>query len=287
MVFNDSKVRKARFFAQRTTGGKVEVIFLKPLSDGSWEALVSKAKKIKIGDKLHFPQGKTAEIRNKFDGGVVHLQWITPIQVDFFEQSGHIPLPPYIKREDAPEDWDRYQNVYAQEIGSAAAPTAGLHFTQELLAKLADAGVEERFVTLHVGLGTFLPVRTADLEDHQMHYEEFTISPETADALTAAKIGGKRILAVGTTSLRTLEAAWDGQAFRAGEQRTNLFCAPGYAFKAVDALFTNFHTPESTLLALVCAFGGTDFVLQAYKEAVNERYRFFSYGDATLFLNHC
>jgi S-adenosylmethionine:tRNA ribosyltransferase-isomerase len=286
MVFNDSKVRKARFFAHRTSGGRVEVIFLKPQADGSWEALVSKAKKLKVKDTLLFPGEKTAVITQKMDGGVVHLQWITPIGPEFFEEEGHIPLPPYIKREDAPEDWERYQNVFAQEIGSAAAPTAGLHFTQELLTRLERAGVEEHFITLHVGLGTFLPVRSEDLEDHQMHYEEFFLSESTAAALTQARLEGRRILAVGTTSLRTLEAAWDGSAFRSGQQRTNLFCTPGYQFQAVDALFTNFHTPESTLLALVCAFGGTDFVLEAYREAVKKRYRFFSYGDATLFLNH-
>jgi S-adenosylmethionine:tRNA ribosyltransferase-isomerase len=286
MVFNDSKVRKARFFAHRSTGGKVEVIFLKPLREGSWEALVSKSKKLHIGDLLHFPQDKVAVIQKKGEGGVIQLRWETPIEADYFENTGHIPLPPYIKREDAPEDWDRYQNVYAQEVGSAAAPTAGLHFTQDLLDRLKTAGIEERFVTLHVGLGTFLPVRTEELDNHKMHYEEFFLTEETAAALTKAKNSGKKILAVGTTSLRTLEAAWDGKEFLSGEQRTNLFCTPGYTFQAVDALFTNFHTPESTLLALVCAFGGTEFVLDAYRKAVLESYRFFSYGDATLFLNH-
>jgi len=284
MVFNDSKVRKARFFPKRETGGTLETVFLRPGKEGDWEVLFSKAKKIKEGEVLFFPKGKRAQVSKKPLQGLGALQWLDELEENYFDQEGHIPLPPYIRREDNQEDWDRYQNIYAKEEGSAAAPTAGLHFTEELFSRLDDLGVHRCFVTLHVGLGTFLPVRTENIQDHAMHYEDFSISEETAELLTQGKREKKRILAVGSTSLRTLEGAWDGKAFKSGPQRTNLFCTPGYQFQGADALFTNFHTPESTLLALVCAFGGTQFTLNAYKTAVKEEYRFFSYGDATLFL---
>jgi S-adenosylmethionine:tRNA ribosyltransferase-isomerase len=200
----------------------------------------------------------------------------------YLERVGHVPLPPYIKRPDGKADAERYQTVYARSLGSSAAPTAGLHFTEGILSALAERGILVRFVTLHVGLGTFLPVRTEDIERHEMHEEAFDVPAETARDVTKARSEGRKVLAVGTTSLRTLESAWTHGALSEGPGRTRIFISPGYSFKAVDALFTNFHTPESTLLMLVSAFAGREFVLGAYAEAVKEGYRFFSYGDAML-----
>ena len=199
-------------------------------------------------------------------------------------ENGHIPLPPYIKREDVDEDAERYQTIYAKETGSAAAPTAGLHFTEEMLAKLKAKNIEIVYVTLHVGLGTFLPVRAQNIEDHKMHEEHFFVSDETADAIERAKAEKRPVLAVGTTSMRTLESAWSTElgGLKRGWQSTSIFIYPGYKFKVVDKLFTNFHTPESTLLMLVSAFAGKDNVMAAYQEAVKKEYHFFSYGDAML-----
>ena len=209
-----------------------------------------------------------------------------PINEDWFEANGHIPLPPYIRREDTAEDSQRYQNVYATETGSAACPTAGLHFTTEMLETLDKAGIQKAWVTLHVGLGTFLPVRAERLEDHAMHYETYSVSLKTAQAVNQAKAEGRPILAVGTTSVRTLESAWnqETQQLESGSKSTNIFIYPGYQFKVVDKLFTNFHTPESTLLMLVSAFAGKERIMAAYQQAVEQRYRFFSYGDAMLIL---
>jgi S-adenosylmethionine:tRNA ribosyltransferase-isomerase len=193
-----------------------------------------------------------------------------------------VPLPPYIKRPDAPADDDRYQTIYSRTVGSAAAPTAGLHFTPELLQDLADRGIESAFVTLHVGLGTFLPVRAGRLEDHAMHDEAYFIGPDTVAAVERAHAAGRPIVAVGTTSVRTLESAWQDGRLHGGEGHTSIFIYPGYRFKLVTGLFTNFHTPESTLLMLVSAFAGREKILEAYAEAIRERYRFFSYGDAML-----
>jgi len=211
------------------------------------------------------------------------LEFDRPIDDDWLDRYGHIPLPPYIKRQDTQEDADRYQTVYAAACGSTAAPTAGLHFTRELLEKLAAAGIESAFVTLHVGLGTFLPVRSAHIEDHVMHNETFCIDAETAAKIERAKADGRKIIAVGTTSVRTLESAWDSVGrLKTGEGGTSIFIYPGYRFNVVDALFTNFHTPESTLLMLAAAFAGRELILESYAEAVREGYRFFSYGDAML-----
>ncbi len=198
------------------------------------------------------------------------------------EKYGHIPLPPYIKREDVPSDANRYQTIYAKETGSSAAPTAGLHFTQEIMDRLSANGIESVFITLHVGLGTFLPVRSENIEDHPMHSESFSIDENTARKIEEAKIEGRKIIAVGTTSVRTLESAWSDGKFEKKEGSTSIFIYPGYKFKIVDALFTNFHTPESTLLMLVSAFAGRELILESYAEAVREGYRFFSYGDAML-----
>jgi len=281
MVFNDTRVRKARVFGQTEHGGQVEAVFLRPLPDGRWECLVNKAKTLKAGQTLSFPGGVTAIVESP-EGNVRTLNFDPPATDAWIEAHGHLPLPPYIKRPDSDADAERYQTVYARETGSAAAPTAGLHFTRELLTELRARGVEETFVTLEVGLGTFLPVRAENVADHKMHTERYGISEQAAAALNKAKGEGRPVLAVGTTSLRTLEAAWTSEGFPAGWNATDIFITPGYRFRAVDQLFTNFHTPESTLLMLVCAFAGQEFLLESYRQAVEAHYKFFSYGDAML-----
>jgi S-adenosylmethionine:tRNA ribosyltransferase-isomerase len=281
MVFNDTRVRKARIYGTTAHGGQVEAVFLRPVADGRWECLVNKAKRLKQGQTLEFPGGVRATIESP-EGNVRTLSFEPPATDVWIEAHGHLPLPPYIRRPDSDTDAERYQTVYAKEVGSAAAPTAGLHFTPELLEALAARGVEETFVTLEVGLGTFLPVRAEDVADHKMHTERYAISESTATSLNRARAEGRTILAVGTTSLRTLESAWQPEGFEAGSGATDIFITPGYRFRAVDQLFTNFHTPESTLLMLVCAFAGTEFLLETYRQAVEAQYRFFSYGDAML-----
>lgn len=285
MVFNDTRVRKARVYGRTEHGGQVEAVFLRPLPDGRWECLVNKAKRLKQGQALVFPGGVTASVESP-EGNVRVLSFDPPATDAWLEAYGHLPLPPYIRRPDNDADAERYQTVYAKESGSAAAPTAGLHFTPELLDALRNRGAELAFVTLEVGLGTFLPVRAENVSDHKMHTERYGISTETAAALNRARTEGRPLLAVGTTSLRTLEAAWTPEGFPEGWGSTDIFITPGYRFRAVDQLFTNFHTPESTLLMLVCAFAGREFLLETYREAVDQRYRFFSYGDAMLLRSH-
>jgi len=237
--------------------------------------------KLLPGKRLSLPEGMEAEVVEARPDERL-LRFSPELDDDYLERNGHLPLPPYIRRGDAPADAERYQTVYARERGSAAAPTAGLHFTPGILDGLRAAGVETRFVTLHVGLGTFLPVRAESIEDHRMHYEEYTVPEETAAAVNAAKREGRPVVAVGTTSVRTLESAWTDAGLASGSGATNIFIYPGCSFRAVDMMFTNFHTPESTLLMLVSAFAGRERVLAAYEEAVRLRYRFFSYGDAML-----
>jgi len=281
MVFNDSRVRRARLFATTAGGGKVEVLLLRREGDLLWAALTTRMAKLVPGKRVTLPEGLVAEvIESRPDERL--FRFSREIDDDYLERNGHLPLPPYIRRADVPADAERYQTVYAREHGSAAAPTAGLHFTPELLDALRAAGVDIHFVTLHVGLGTFLPVRAESIEDHRMHFEEYTVPEETANAVNTAKRDGRPVLAVGTTSVRTLESAWTSDGLQSGPGATNIFIYPGYPFKVVDAMFTNFHTPESTLLMLVSAFAGREHILAAYKEAVRERYRFFSYGDAML-----
>jgi S-adenosylmethionine:tRNA ribosyltransferase-isomerase len=285
MVFNDSRVRKARIYG-RIEGRDEESEFLltERRQDGSWEFICRGMAKLKDGVKIDFPTGMRATIRRWPVETEPILIFAGTLDESYLEKSGHVPLPPYIKRADESQDAERYQTVYSRVVGSSAAPTAGLHFTPELLKRLEAKGILIRFVTLHVGLGTFSPVRTESIEDHKMHEEGYEISEETASSVTEAKREGRAVLAVGTTSLRTLESAWDdeGSRLKAGSDRTAIFIKPGYQFKAVDRLFTNFHTPESTLLMLVCAFAGKERILAAYEAAVRERYRFFSYGDAML-----
>lgn len=293
MVFNNSKVRRARVYGiKESTGRETEFMFLNTIDKECcvWNTMVKSAKKQKPGMKYTFPDGTVAEIvEHEGNAGTEFraLKFSFAIDESWFERNGHIPLPPYIKRGDTDEDSERYQNVYATDTGSAACPTAGLHFTEEMLARLDAAGIERRFVTLHVGLGTFLPVREDKIEDHKMHEEWYTVPQETADAVNRAKAEGRPVLAVGTTSVRTLESAAvavESQGarrewVRAGTSSTCIFMYPGYNFKVVDKMFTNFHTPESTLIMLVSAFAGRDNILNAYKTAIENRYRFFSYGD--------
>lgn len=287
MIFNNSKVRRARCYGiKETTGREQEFMFLNQLDStgNTWNTMVKGAKKQKPGMRYTFPDGTTGTIiERKENTGTEFraLRFESPVTEEWFEKNGHIPLPPYIKREDTEEDSERYQNIYAKETGSAACPTAGLHFTEEMLSRLSEKGIERDFVTLHVGLGTFLPVREEKIEDHKMHEEAFTVSAATAEKINQAKKEGRPVLAVGTTSVRTLESACDENGIvKAGTSSTHIFMYPGYKFKVIDQMFTNFHTPESTLIMLVSAFAGREHILNAYRTAVENRYRFFSYGDA-------
>lgn len=287
MIFNNSKVRRARCYGiKETTGREQEFIFLNQIDStgNTWNTMVKGAKKQKPGMRYTFPDGTTGTIIEREENTGTEfraLRFESPVTEEWFEKNGHIPLPPYIKREDTEEDSERYQNIYAKETGSAACPTAGLHFTEEMLSRLSEKGIERDFVTLHVGLGTFLPVREEKIEDHKMHEEAFTVSEATAEKINQAKKEGRPVLAVGTTSVRTLESACDENGIvKAGTSSTHIFMYPGYRFKVIDQMFTNFHTPESTLIMLVSAFAGREHILNAYRNAVKNRYRFFSYGDA-------
>lgn len=287
MIFNNSKVRRARCYGiKETTGREQEFMFLNQIDStgNTWNTMVKGAKKQKPGMRYTFPDGTTGTIIEREENTGTEfraLRFESPVTEEWFEKNGHIPLPPYIKREDTEEDSERYQNIYAKETGSAACPTAGLHFTEEMLSRLSEKGIERDFVTLHVGLGTFLPVREEKIEDHKMHEEAFTVSEATAEKINRAKKEGRPVLAVGTTSVRTLESACDENGIvKAGTSSTHIFMYPGYKFKVIDQMFTNFHTPESTLIMLVSAFAGREHILNAYRNAVENRYRFFSYGDA-------
>ena len=281
LVLNNSRVLPARLIGHRPTGGAVEVLLLRDLGDKKWECLCKPGRKMQLGSQVIFGDGEltatVAEVRD--DGNRVVEFHYEGIFLEVLERLGKMPLPPYIKSELA--DQERYQTVYSKEVGSAAAPTAGLRFTQELLEKVRAKGVQTAFVTLHVGLGTFRPVKAEEITEHHMHSELCMISQETADVLNATRRNGGRIVCVGTTSCRTLESlVGEDGTFCAASKWTEIFIYPGYKFKAMDALITNFHLPESTLVMLVSAFAGREQVLHAYEEAVKERYRFFSFGDA-------
>ena len=285
LVVNNSKVRKARLYATSETGGTVEFLFLEENIDGSWQAMVTKAKRQHVGKRYTFGAGPLlfhAEIISENEDGTRTVRFQEEITEQFFQKLGHVPLPPYIKRDDDFQDESRYQTVYAVNEGSVAAPTAGLHFTDKILASIEEKGCTIVPITLHVGPGTFLPVRTENLDDHHMHYERFEISAESAKLINDAKQAGRPIVATGTTSVRTLESAYDEETgkIQPGLNRTNLFIKPGYEWKIVDQLLTNFHTPESTLLVLVSTFAGKTLIDRAYRHAIDERYSFFSYGDA-------
>ena len=281
LVMNDSRVLPARLLGHRPTGGAVEVLLLRDLGDKKWECLCKPGRKMHLGNEVIFGNGElTATVVEVQETGnrVVEFHY-EGIFLEVLERLGKMPLPPYIKEE--LQDQERYQTVYSREVGSAAAPTAGLHWTKELLEKARNMGVNTAFVTLHVGLGTFRPVKAEEITDHHMHAELCMISAETADILNRTKAEGGRIICVGTTSCRTLESLVNADgSFEAKSKWTEIFIYPGYTFRAMDGLITNFHLPESTLVMLVSAFAGRGHVLHAYEEAVKERYRFFSFGDA-------
>jgi len=281
LVLNDSRVLPARLIGRRAGGGACEVLLLIDRGDKTWECLVRPGKKLRPSAKISFgDDGLTAQVVGEVEGGnrLVRFDY-EGIFLEILERLGKMPLPPYIKAE--LEDGERYQTVYSKVVGSAAAPTAGLHFTKELLEQVQTMGVRVCYVTLHVGLGTFRPVKAENVDEHEMHSEYCVIPQETADTVNRTKREGGRVICVGTTSCRTLEswAAEDG-TLKASAGWTNIFIYPGYRFKVLDALITNFHLPESTLIMLVSALAGREHVLAAYEEAVREKYRFFSFGDA-------
>lgn len=283
LVMNDTRVLPARLHGEKTvTHGHVELLLLKNIQGDQWEVLAKPAKRLKVGSHISFGDGRLkAIIKEELDHGgrIVEFSY-EGIFLEVLESLGEMPLPPYIHEK--LEDRDRYQTVYAKENGSAAAPTAGLHFTEELLSKIEAKGVKLVYLTLHVGLGTFRPVSVDNVEEHQMHSEFYSLSPEAAQTLKDVKANSGRIVAVGTTSIRTLETIGNKFAgqIEADSGWTNIFIKPGYQFKIVDAFSTNFHLPKSTLVMLVSAFAGRDFILDAYKHAVDKHYRFFSFGDA-------
>ncbi len=284
LVMNDTRVIPARLFGHKESGGKVEIFLLRRMDgDGErWECLLSASKRCHDGQEIGLEGGMAAVIRCRLESGnwLVDFSGEEPFAV-WLEREGHIPLPPYLQRHDCLADRERYQTVVAREPGAVAAPTAGLHFTGELLERLKCAGIDTVFLTLHTGLGTFQPIRTPHVEEHRIHTERFTIPPETAAAVNRTKERGGRVVAVGTTSARTLEyVAREQGSVVAGSGEADIYIYPGFQFKVVDALITNFHLPESTLMMLVSAFAGREFILEAYREAVSRRFRFYSYGDA-------
>lgn len=283
LVLNDTRVIPARLFGRSAGGGRMEILLVERRTEREWDALVKPGRRARPGAVIELDEGLAAEVTDKREDGRHLLRFTEPVE-PHLDRLGHIPLPPYIHRPDTPEDRERYQTVFAREPGAVAAPTAGLHFTQRLLEEIEAAGVEIARVTLHVGIGTFKPVAAERIEEHRMESERYEIGAEAAAAIGRARSAGRRIVAVGTTVVRTLEgaaAAGDGEV-RAGRDATRLFITPGFHFQVVDALLTNFHLPRSTLLMLVSAFAGREPVLAAYAEAVREGYRFYSYGDAML-----
>lgn len=286
LVLNDTKVMPARLFGVKTeTNAKVEMLMLTNIEGDDWEVLLKPAKRIKVGQSISFGNDKIIAtcIKELDQGGRIMRLTYEGILQERLDELGEMPLPPYIK--ERLDDQDRYQTVYAKSSGSAAAPTAGLHFTDELLNEVQQKGVNIAFVTLHVGLGTFRPVSVENIDDHEMHSEYYTMTQETADILNTTKANGYRIISVGTTSTRTLETIMrDFDTFKATSGWTNIFIYPGFEFKAIDGLITNFHLPKSTLVMLVSAFSSRQYVLNAYAHAVESKYRFFSFGDAMIII---
>ncbi|WP_018610496.1 tRNA preQ1(34) S-adenosylmethionine ribosyltransferase-isomerase QueA [Uliginosibacterium gangwonense] len=280
LVFNDSRVLHARLFGQKETGGQVEVMVERPLGDHEVLAMIRASKSPKPGSRLRLADAFEAEVLGRV-GEFFHLRFpADDTAVNYIERFGKLPLPPYIERSAAESDEARYQTVYARELGSVAAPTAGLHFDEALFAALDARRVQRAFVTLHVGAGTFQPVRENDLSRHQMHREWYCVPPEAVEAVAQARARGGRVISVGTTALRALESAAHSGELRAGCEETGIFITPGYRFRVIDALITNFHLPKSTLLMLVSALAGMETIREAYAHAVAQQYRFFSYGDA-------
>jgi S-adenosylmethionine:tRNA ribosyltransferase-isomerase len=286
IIMNDTRVIPARLFGRKESGGRVELFLLRRVNGGNncWECLIKSSKRFHGRQCILFESGMTAVVlsRSTAENWLVEFSGSEPFDV-WLEREGHIPLPPYLQRDDGADDRERYQTVVAREPGAVAAPTAGLHFTRELLSRLAAHGVETAFVTLHTGLGTFQPVRTLHVEEHRMHTERYDLPRVTADKINRTKAAGGRVIAVGTTSARTLEySAQTSRTVAPGCGDADIFIYPGYQFNVIDALITNFHLPESTLLMLVSAFAGRENVLDAYREAVSREFRFYSYGDAML-----
>lgn len=290
LVMNNSKVIPARLYGtKKSTGAKIEFLLIKRIDGDKWETMVKPGKRVKPGDVISFSDDKLfeAEVLEYSDEGtrIVEFKY-EGIFMERLEELGRMPLPPYIERESEAKDKDRYQTVYAEEEGSVAAPTAGLHFTNEILDKAQEKGVKLAYVTLHVGIGTFRPVKVENIEEHKMHFEEYHVDDETAKLINETKAAGGRIIAVGTTSTRTLESAAEFNEetgryeVKAGGGNTGIFIYPGYEFKIIDSLITNFHLPKSTLVMLVSALYSREGILKAYETAVAEKYRFFSYGDA-------
>lgn len=297
IVLNDTRVRKARLFAQSAGGARVEFLLLEQRDAATWEVIVGRARRMRPGKAYRFPdgvigtvvEGEPAGAARALDGPAAPeaqetrlVRFEPAIDEAYLERNGHVPLPPYIHRPDAPADQERYQTVFSRVLGSAAAPTAGLHFTPGLLAELEARGAQVAYLTLHVGLGTFLPIRSENIEDHVMHEERFSVPARTKHLVDSARAEGRPVLAVGTTVVRTLESTWTPDGLREGEGSTRAYITPGYEFRVVTRLFTNFHTPGSSLLVLVSAFAGREVILRAYAQAVAREYRFFSYGDAML-----
>ncbi|MGL4730087.1 MAG: tRNA preQ1(34) S-adenosylmethionine ribosyltransferase-isomerase QueA [Clostridium sp.] len=281
LVLNDTRVMPARLYGEKEgTGAKMEFLLLRRIDKDIWETLVKPGKRAKVGNRFVFGDGKLkAEVIEVLDNGNRRVKFeYEGIFEEVLDALGEMPLPPYITEK--LDDRERYQTVYSKEVGSAAAPTAGLHFTEELLEKVKSKGVNIAFVTLHVGLGTFRPVKAETVEEHEMHSEYYYLSKENAEIINSAKEKGKKVIAVGTTSNRTLESIAENGRVKEQSGYTSIFIYPGYKFKIVDALITNFHLPESTLIMLISAFSTRDIVMNAYEEAVNNRYRFFSFGDA-------
>jgi len=279
LVFNDTKVIPARLFGKKQSGGKVEILIERILDDHHAIAHVRASKAPKAGTLLELDQGYRCVVQGRADD-LFQLEFADEKLFDLLDKIGHIPLPPYITRADDDSDLNRYQTVFAREAGAVAAPTAGLHFDLAMMEKIAAKGIEKAFVTLHVGSGTFQPVRVENLDEHLMHKEYYVVSQATIDAVQQARSRGGRVVAIGTTSVRALESASRGGQLQSGFGDTDLFITPGYQFKTVDAMLTNFHLPESTLLMLVSAFAGYQPIMNAYQHAVAQSYRFFSYGDA-------
>jgi S-adenosylmethionine:tRNA ribosyltransferase-isomerase len=296
LVLNDTKVLNARFFGVRETGGKVEIFFLKPLAENQWEILTKCGSKLKLNEKIYFLGQPILEIIEYLESGVRICKWLLSENIyQFLEKNGEPPLPPYIvksrgeneKNTEINKEFDqsRYQTVYAKEYGAVAAPTAGLHFTQELLEKLKAKGVKIATILLHVGYGTFSPIKEDDIRKHQMHFEQYELTKDVADQINATKEAGKKVLAVGTTSGRTLETcASIPNKVSPGKGETNIFIYPGYQFKIIDGIITNFHLPKSTLIVFISALVGKDQLLAAYQKAIELNYRFYSYGDGMLIL---
>lgn len=285
LILNNSKVFPCRLISKRKSGGKIECLLLREIKPNIWECMIKSSKKIHSDEEIEFSKTLSGKII-KEQGLVKQIELKAEDNLmDILHQIANVPLPPYIKRQATQEDLESYQTVYAKEVGSVAAPTAGLHFTSKFLSDIQSQGIEVGYLSLHVGMGTFTPIRTNQLEEHQMHGEYYDIPSSTVDLITKAKQNRRRVIAVGTTSVRALESAiLCKSGLKEGTNYTEHFIYPPYDFKIIDGLITNFHQPKTTLLALVSAFAGKDFIMRAYKTAVNEKYRLFSYGDCMLIL---